>query len=56
MNPRQLKWAAAALLVAVILWLVSEQTAEQPDDRETGRVMPEQVEGVNRIVFAWWPS
>ncbi len=52
MNPRQLKWAAVALLVAVILWVVSEQTAEQPDDRETGRVMPEQVKGVNRIVFA----
>jgi hypothetical protein len=51
MNPRQLKWAAAALLVAVIVWIVSEQTSEQPDDRETGRVMPEQVEGVDRIVF-----
>ena len=52
MNPRQLKWAAAALLVAVILWVVSEQTAEQPDDRETRRVLPEQVEGIDRIVFA----
>ena len=52
MNPRQLKWAAAAMVVAVILWVVSERTAEQPDDRDMRRMMPEQVEGVDRIVFA----
>jgi hypothetical protein len=52
MNPRQLKWAAAALVVAVILWVISERTAEQPDDRETGRVLPEQVEGIDRVMFA----
>ncbi len=52
MNPRQLKWAAAAMVVAVILWVVSERTAEQPDDRDMRRVLPEQVEGVDRIVFA----
>lgn len=52
MSPRQLKWAAAAMVVALILWVVSERTAEQPDDRETRRVLPEQVEGVDRIVFA----
>jgi hypothetical protein len=52
MSPRQLKWAAAAMVIAVVLWLISEQTAEQPDDRETRRVLPAQVEGVDRIVFA----
>jgi hypothetical protein len=40
------------MVVAVLLWVVSERTAEQPDDRETRRVLPEQVEGVDRIVFA----
>ena len=52
MSPRQLKWAAVAMVMAVLLWVVSERTAEQPDDRETRRVLPEQVEGVDRIVFA----
>lgn len=52
MSPRQLKWAAAAMALAVVLWIVSEQTSEQPDDRETRRVLPDQVEGVDLIIFA----
>ena len=51
MNAKQLKWAAAALVVAVLLWAASEAMTERPDDRQTARVLPEDVGGVNRIVI-----
>jgi len=50
MSTAQLKWVAAILLVAVAIWLLSEGTSSQPDDRETGRVLPEEVAGVDRVV------
>ena len=51
MSATQLKWVVAMLVVAVLLWVVSEATSSRPDDRQTGRVMPEIVEGVDRIVI-----
>ena len=52
MNTKQLKWAAAALIVALLIWVGSEAMTERPDDRQTARVLPDDVGGINRIVIA----
>lgn len=51
MSGRQLRWVAAALVVAALLWLVSARMTGPADDRVAERVLPANVEGVDRIVF-----
>jgi hypothetical protein len=52
MSTTQLKWVAVILAIAALGWFISERTSQRPDDRETGRVLPETVEGVDQVVFA----
>jgi hypothetical protein len=51
MNAKQLKWVTISLLVAMALWAVSEALTKRPDDRQNARVLPEDVEGINRMVI-----
>jgi len=51
MNATQLKWAAVALIVALLLWVGSEALTERPDDRQSARVLPDAAGGINRIVI-----